>query len=151
MELSEHKLNLLERMTLKSYELKKSLKKIHTFGKTKISLLFIPHSNENIVKVEISHYTLGFLFLIIVSLLSLGLSFFGYYLYTRNDHQDIYNRGNTEKVFFLHHDLMGDILENTIDDLASETEDLYKVTGKGRFGIRRQTKKWDLSKMNPKK
>lgn len=128
MELSEHKLNLLERMTLKSYELKKSLKKIHTFGKTKISLLFIPHSNENIVKVEISHYSLGFLLLIIVSLLSLGLSYFGYYLYTRNDHQDLYNRGNTEKVFFLHHDLMGDILENTIEDLASETEDLYKVT-----------------------
>ncbi len=102
--------------------------KLHSFGKTKISLLFIPHSNENIVKVEISHYSLGFLLLIAVSLFFLGISFLSYYLYTRDDHLELYSRGNTEKVFFLHHDLMGDILENAIDNLASETEDLNKVT-----------------------
>ena len=128
MELSDNKLNLLERMTLKYYGFKKTLSKIHTFGKTKISLLFIPHSNENIIKVEISHYLLAFLSFICVSLLSLGVSFLGYYLFTRNDHLDLYARGNKEKIFFLHHDLMGDILENTIEDLVSETEELNKVT-----------------------
>jgi|JI9StandDraft_2_1071091.scaffolds.fasta_scaffold13972_3 hypothetical protein len=128
MELSENKLNLLERMTLKSYELQKSLRKLHTFGKTKISLLFIPHSNENIVKVEISHYSLGFLLLLATSLFVLGIGFLSYYIYTKDDHLDLYSRGNKEKVFFLHHDLMGDILENAIEELASETEDLNKVT-----------------------
>ena len=101
MELSDNKLNLLERMNLKYYGFKKTLSKIHTFGKTKISLLFIPHSNENIIKVEISHYLLAFLSFICVSLLSLGVSFLGYYLFTRNDHLDLYARGNKEKIFFL--------------------------------------------------
>ncbi|HNB99610.1 MAG TPA: M23 family metallopeptidase [Leptospiraceae bacterium] len=128
MELSGNKLTLLERMTLKYYRLQKSFQKLHIFGKTKVSLLLIPHSNENIVKVEISHYSLGFLALLITSLFIMGISFLGYYIYTRNDHVDLYSRGNTEKVFFLHHDLMGDILEDTIEDLASETEDLNKVT-----------------------
>ena len=128
MELSEHKLSLLERLTLKYYESQKTFKKVHTFGKTKISLLLIPHSNDTIVKIEISHYLLGFLLFIASSLFILGLSFLGIYLYTRINHLDLYIRGNTEKVFFLHHDLMANILESTIDELVSETEDLSKVT-----------------------
>ena len=75
MELSEHKLSLLERLTLKYYESQKTFKKVHTFGKTKISLLLIPHSNDTIVKIEISHYLLGFLLFIASSLFILGLSF----------------------------------------------------------------------------
>ena len=151
MELSENKLSLLERMTLKSYELQKTLKKLHTFGRTKISLLFIPHSNENIVKIEISHYSLGFLLLIVANLLVFGLGFLGYYLYTKNDHVDLYSRGNTEKVFFLHHDLMGDILENTIEELASETEDLNKVTWERSLRDTKINEEMDALQDNPEK
>ncbi|MBK8394432.1 MAG: M23 family metallopeptidase [Leptospiraceae bacterium] len=145
MELSEHKLSLLERLTLHYYESRKRLQKLHTFGKTKISLLLIPHSNENIVKIEISHYLLGFLLSIASSLLIMGLSFLGYYIFSQNNHRDLYARGNTEKVFFLHHDLMADILENTIDELVTETEELNKVTWEKTIRERRISEEFGLS------
>lgn len=128
MELSEYKPGLLERIILSYQKLQKFIGIVHKLGKTKVSLLFIPHNNENIHKVELSYYILTFITFISVCVLTLSLVYSGIFLFKKSTDESLYTRGNKEKIFFLHHDLMADILESIVDDMDSSAEDLNKVT-----------------------
>lgn len=128
MEFIERTITLRERMVLFYYSVKKRAKNLNEIGKTRISLLFVPHSHENIIKIELSVYLIAFLSFISFLISILSFTYFLSYLFAPSDNQKIYQEGNMQKVYFLHYDLMADELEELTIEMIKSTEKLNKAT-----------------------
>ncbi|MCB1193669.1 MAG: peptidoglycan DD-metalloendopeptidase family protein [Leptospiraceae bacterium] len=128
MEFIERSFTLRERLILFYYSTKKKLESCNEVGKTKISLLFIPHSQENIVKIELSVYLIAFLLFISLFLSFISFGYFVSYVFIKKDNDKIYQEGNMQKVYFLHYDLMADELDDITKEMIKNTKKLNKAT-----------------------
>ncbi len=128
MQKNRPELTILDKIIVYSRKWKKALSELNTLGKTQVSLMLIPHNNEKIIKLDLSIYLILFLSTISILLVSLTVGNLGINLLKKNSTSTILERGNQQRIIFLHHEDKAAELEETLDDLESEIENLNTVT-----------------------
>ncbi|MCB1141148.1 MAG: peptidoglycan DD-metalloendopeptidase family protein [Leptospiraceae bacterium] len=121
-------LTFYERMVLRLRRLENWITRIHNQGKTKISILLIPHSNEKIIKLDLSVYLILFLFSLSAILSSLSIYYVSAHFLKKKNIYSILDRGNQQNVVFLHHHEKAEELEESIKELSLMIESLNTVT-----------------------
>lgn len=128
MQKNRPELTIFDKIIVYSRKWKKALSELNTLGKTQVSLMLIPHNNEKIIKLDLSIYLILFLSTISIMLVSLTIGNIGINLLKKNSTTTILERGNQQRIIFLHHEDKAAELEETLDDLESEIENLNTVT-----------------------
>jgi K+/H+ antiporter YhaU regulatory subunit KhtT len=128
MQKNRPELTIFDKIIVYSRKWKKALSELNTLGKTQVSLMLIPHNNEKIIKLDLSIYLILFLSTISIMLVSLTIGNLGINLFKKNSTTTILERGNQQRIIFLHHEDKAAELEETLDDLESEIENLNTVT-----------------------
>ena len=128
MQKNRPELTILDKIIVYSRKWKKALSELNTLGKTQVSLMLIPHNNEKIIKLDLSIYLILFLSTISILLVSLTVGNLGINLLKKNSTSSILERGNQQRIIFLHHEDKAAEVEETLDDLESEIENLNTVT-----------------------
>lgn len=127
MDISGSKLTFYERSILLIHKLKKKYNKAIEKGKTRYSLLFIPHSQESIVKIELSVNLMIFLFTIIVSLLMGSVFYSAKYFFFRKDYSQLMVNSKKNHIHFLYYNQASKKLKKQIEQLTVRTEELHKA------------------------
>jgi len=128
MQKNRPELTIFDKIIVYSRKWKKALSELNTLGKTQISLMLIPHNNEKIIKLDLSIYLILFLSIISIMLVSLTIGNLGVNLLKKNSTTTILERGNQQRIIFLHHEDKAAELEEILGDLESEVENLNTVT-----------------------
>jgi murein DD-endopeptidase MepM/ murein hydrolase activator NlpD len=121
-------LTLYEKFVLKLKKWEKKIHRIHNLGNTKISILLIPHTNEKIIKLDLSIYLILFLFSIVLILISSSISYSLLHIFKKGNVNSILDLGNQQNIIFLHHKQKAEELEDIIEDLSNVIENLNTVT-----------------------
>jgi hypothetical protein len=127
MKLSEQSFSLTEKLILQWRRIMKKIIIWHEFGNSSFSLLLVPHISERIFKFTLSYYFISFLALIMSSTLAFILVFAVYFWRSSSDTAELLRRGNKEKIVFLHHNLMTEELEDSIENLEKASKDLDSI------------------------
>lgn len=123
----KYKLSLKEKFQLHRQKLMKSLQFWREKGKTRVSILLVPHNQESIGRVELSINMLAFF-----SLTSALILLFSFYygltvLFTNPDHSRLYNSGDKNIAYFQQQQLSSQKLKTTVKKLKNLTKQLHKV------------------------
>ncbi len=115
-----------DRFLLFQRKIRKKTGKFLEKGRTKISLLFVPHSEKGIIKVEISYFTVYFLFFLasLLIFLSIFLTLKFNFFYKDHPYQEEVSQNKTQ---FLLYYLMAEELESTLDKLSVNSHDLNQL------------------------
>ncbi|MEM7181688.1 MAG: M23 family metallopeptidase [Spirochaetota bacterium] len=124
---SKYNLSTREKLVLAKESWKKKLQQLRNHGKTRISLLLIPHSQEKIARIEMSISMLAFF-----SLTSALILLFSFYygiklMFLQADHKNLYNTGNRNVAYFLEHRRNVEKLRKTIKKVKSQTNRLHQI------------------------
>ncbi|MCB1180336.1 MAG: M23 family metallopeptidase [Leptospiraceae bacterium] len=125
---SSIQLTFYEKMVLKGRSFKKKLQKLNELGRTKISLLLIPHNHDHIVKLELTVYLIAFISLVSFSTISMGVGYLTSYIFIGKDKTVVFEKGRYQKSMFLHHYEMAKDLKKELEKLNKNIDNLNIVT-----------------------
>jgi murein DD-endopeptidase MepM/ murein hydrolase activator NlpD len=128
MQKNQPELTIFDKIIIYTRKWKKALSELNTLGKTQISFMLIPHNNEKIIKLDLSIYLILFLSSLSFLLVSMTLMNISFNLFRKNTSTNILERGNQQRIIFLHHEEKASEMEEILDDLDSEIENLNTVT-----------------------
>ncbi|MBE7410782.1 MAG: M23 family metallopeptidase [Leptospiraceae bacterium] len=119
-------LSYSERFLLFQRQFRKNFIKFIQKGHIKISLLFVPHSEKNIIKIEISYFTVFFIFFLAIALsvVSIFLTIKFNFLDKAELHQEEVNQNKNQ---FLLYYMMAEELESTLSKLSTNSHDLNQL------------------------
>ncbi|EQA62883.1 M23 family metallopeptidase [Leptospira alexanderi] len=121
------KLTHLERLQVKILKLKNRLQKFKESGSKKISFLLVPHSHENVIRIELNVFTVWFLGILSGLILVLAFVFLSYLnFFYRPDH-DLFQKSDENVSQYLYYDMLLQDAKKEIHGLERKTEQLNLV------------------------
>jgi murein DD-endopeptidase MepM/ murein hydrolase activator NlpD len=127
MNVSENHLTFYEKSILSYRKVKKYFHSVVQSGKTKCSLLLVPHSQEAIVKIDLSINLLVFFAFLASLLLGFSVFFSIKHFFFHQDTKYLQISGNKNKNHFLYHKHSTKKLRQKIDEVTELTNELYKT------------------------
>lgn len=140
----EISLTAYERLVLFFRKIRLKLEKLHKLGLTKIGILFIPHTNEKIGKIELTIYLALFILFLSLSLLCLSIGY-GVSLFFDSETEQILARGEKQKIIFLYHQKAAEIYKERSKEFVNKVEELNRVT----WGVKELQNEFENSKDFP--
>ncbi|MCB1158207.1 MAG: M23 family metallopeptidase [Leptospiraceae bacterium] len=126
----QYKLKPQEKLILFLERSKKAISRVQELGKTRLSLLLIPHSQEKIYKIELSINLLFFLGLTAAFILLASFYYSLKYISFPENHRELYESSSRNRLYFIHQDMMIDEMDDTVDILIKKTRRLHRTIWK---------------------
>jgi murein DD-endopeptidase MepM/ murein hydrolase activator NlpD len=119
-----HSETLYEKMIIASLRFRKRWHFWQGKGREKISFLVVPHSEQVVLKLDMSFSMLIFLSAISIILISLSFWFLVYYSFIWKGDPAVLLDSNADRTKFLYYSLLAEDMEESIENLEKQTEEL---------------------------